>query len=178
MSVQVRPMAWRLPRMPAPGPWLVPVLAGVTLGLALNALWWAMLSPAARPGVQDFVIPKGTAAAVAAGEFPLFIPDALSLREGEVLRVRNDDVSPHQVAGRDVAPGATEDITMRTITAPGSLAQDQLVCTVHPAGYIGLSIDERPPLSSIIVPSLLLGLPLGALAAVVIALMKRLDMGD
>jgi len=160
------------------GPWIVPILSGVALGFALNLIWWGLLSPDARPGVQDFVIPKGTAAAVAAGEFPLFIPDALSLREGQVLRVRNNDVAPHEVAGREVPPGATEDITLRTITLPGGVEQDQLVCTVHPAGYIGLSIDERPPLYSIITPSLLLGLPLGLLAAIVIALMKRLDMGD
>jgi hypothetical protein len=134
------------------------VAAGLIGGLAFNFIWWALLSPDARASaVEEVTIPAGTAAAIERGDAFPFLPQAYGLRDGGTLLVRNEDSAPHRVGTEVIPPGQSANIT--------ALAEGQLVCTVHPAGYLDIDLRERPAPTAMILPSLLLGLPLGLLAA-------------
>lgn len=149
-------------------PWVTWIGAGLLLAFVLNLIWWALLSPSARPESKEFVIPKGTAAVVAAGGVAPFIPASFALREGARIIVRNEDVVEHTVANAVIPPGATGVIE----PDPNS---NELSCTIHPSGYLGIRITERPGLQSTILPTVLAGLPMGITAAAVVVIGKKLD---
>jgi len=146
--------------------------AGYALGLALSLVWWALLEPSAAAGkVAELTIPRGTAEAVSRGEPAPFIPNSLSLGRNRELRVRNEDIVDHKVGASTVPPGGTATIK----AAAGS--QD-LVCTVHPAGYVGLQVDRRPGFETVLLQAALLGLPLGLVAAGSVLVGRRISMDD
>lgn len=150
------------------GAWLG---GGFALGLTLAVIWVWLLEPAVNPPqATDLVIPKGTAAAVAAGEPAPFIPTTLSLSSIRELRVQNNDVVTHKVAGFDVPPGGSATIK------PDAKAK-ALVCTVHPSGYLGLTIEERPGIAWILLLAFLSGVPFGALSGAIVFITRRLDDG-
>jgi len=75
-----------------------------------------------------------------------------------------------KVAGFDVPPGGSATIK------PDAKAK-ALVCTVHPSGYLGLTIEERPGITWILLLALLSGVPFGALSGAVVFITRRLDDG-
>lgn len=156
------PTSWR--------PWVFSIAAALTLAIVMNLIWWSLLSPTARPEDVDFVIPNGTAAAIAEGGLAPFIPTSFSLSEGSSIRVRNEDVVAHEVAGTLVRPGGV------AVFEPSSSDQKSFTCSVHPSGYLGLNITKRPPLTSILLPSFLLGAPLGVVCALAVVIGKRLSL--
>lgn len=151
------------------GAWLG---GGFAFGLLLAGVWVWLLEPAVNPPqVTDLVIPKGTAAAVAAGEPAPFIPTSLSLSSIRELRVQNNDVATHKVAGFDVPPGGSATIK------PDAKAKS-LVCTVHPSGYLGITIEKRPSIAWIVLIGFLAGVPFGALTGAIVFITRRLDDGS
>jgi len=161
--------ARRHPRLAFWGAWIG---GGFAIAWALNLLWWAMLEPLADAArVDELVIPEGTAAAVAAGQPAPFIPDKLSLGPSAELRVRNLDITDHTVGGKVVPPGGV------AVLKPDP-DSNQLACTVHPSGYVGLRIDRRPGIQSTLLPAALLGLPFGIAFGVVAMVARRISMDD
>lgn len=152
--------------------WVSWLGAGFALGLVLSLIWWALLEPAAAGNdVAELTIPAGTAAAVARGEPAPFIPNALSLGRNRELIVRNEDVTGHKVGASTVPPGGVAVIK----AAAGS---EDLVCTVHPSGYLAVQIDKRPGFATVLLQAALVGLPLGLATAIAVRVGKRLEMGD
>jgi plastocyanin len=139
---------------------------------ALNLVWWGLLSPSANPRDEaEIIIPAGTGAALANGAAFLFVPASLDIGPGGTLHIENRDQVVHVVGGYRIAPG--EGVT---ITAPE--ASRQFNCTIHPSGYLGLSITRRPPLWSTIPLALLLGLPMGAITGAAIRVASNLNTED
>lgn len=152
--------------------WAIWLGGGLALGLLLAGIWAWLLEPAVNAArAAELVIPLGTAEAVAAGQPAPFIPNALSLSSNRELRVRNDDVATHTVAGFSIPPGGTATIRPEPATKT-------VVCTVHPSGYLGVTIEGRPGVGWVLAIALLAGVPFGALFGGIAFLMQRLGTGD
>lgn len=148
--------------------WGVCIGAALVAALALNMVWWALLSPEAQ--VDDevtIVIPEGTAASVAGGGSSVFIRPSLELSPAGTLRIVNNDTVEHTVGDYKIAPGES-----KAITAPEASAQFN--CSISSSGFLGFHILRRPPILSTIMPSVLLGAPLGAVLAIAILVASKL----
>jgi hypothetical protein len=139
----------------------------MAFSLGMNLLWWGLLSPDAHPDTVDqFDIPYGTAAAIASGTGFAFVPSRFALPPGGRLRIVNHDVVEHTIGTATIPPDAWAEIS-----APES---GGFTCTVHPSGYIGIDLRERPSIFTMLLPTLLLGLPLGLLGGAAIVITKRI----
>ena len=158
-------------RWDAVKPWFAWIGGGLLLGWALAIVWWAVLSPNARPATDDeLTIPLGTAAAISSGQ-GAFVPATVSLVPGGRLIVYNRDEVEHAVGNVVIPPGATAEIT-----APeegGGFA-----CTIHPSGFLGVRLTERPSFLTTIVPALFVGLPIGLLAGAAAWVGTRIRFDD
>jgi plastocyanin len=150
--------------------WLGGALA---FGWALAIVWWAVLSPQAREEITDqLVIPPGTADAIAKGTGFAFVPGQVSLRPGSRLVIVNNDSAEHTVGNAVIPPGAVAELTP-------SEDGDGFYCSIHPSGFLGVNLTERPPFYSTLVPALAVGLPLGIMAAAAAYIGGRLNLdGD
>lgn len=135
---------------------------------ALNLIWWGLLSPAAQePTSREIVIPDGTAEAVAKGYAFPFAANQLSVAPGGTLRVWNQDSVAHKIGPFEIPAGSKAEFV-----APQD--SSQLVCTIHPSGYLGVDVLRRPPLYETFLPAILIGLPIGLLIATAVKLTERL----
>lgn len=152
--------------------WLVWLGGGVAVAWVVAVFWWWLLEPVTADGeVKELVIPEGTAAAIAEGRTTTGIPANFSVgRSGEVL-VINQDVAEHYIGGALIRPGAT------LLLEPQEKA-GEVLCTFHPTGSIGFTLDERPSIFVTIIPALLLGLPFGAAFGVATYVAQRLGMHE
>lgn len=164
------PLAHTLPRWSSWRPWLLSFGAALVLAALLNGIWWSLLSPAANPGVRVYEIPPGTAEAVANGELFAFLPNTLSIPAGSTLRIVNRDVLAHDVGPYQIPSGATLDL------GGFDSGSNTYACTIHPSGALNITLNARPGLASLIVPTLLLGLPLGLLVGAATAIVRRIDL--
>lgn len=153
-------------------PWALWVIGGVLFAWGLSIAWWMVIEPIGTSDeVYELVIPEGTAAAVEAGEEPPFIPNSLSLGRSRVMMVYNEDVVEHQVGAWTVPPGGAAEIQA---TDGG----DQITCTIHPAGAIGVAFEERPAFTSTFQSALILGIPLGIIFGLAGVVGSRITMDD
>lgn len=154
------PASWR--------PWLFSIGGGWLAGFILALIWALLITPLARQNeVADLTIPEGTAASVSAGQPAKFIPAQLLLGPNRKLRVRNDDVVEHIVAGKTIPPH-----TSATIQA--SANSKELTCTIHPSGVIGVGFDGTPGPLAVIFMASVVGLPVGAVVGGIVSISKKL----
>jgi|GEM_PF-3284997 len=153
----------------SPRPWVFSILGAFALSLALNLIWWGLLKPDPPPEVTEFVIEPGTADAIARGQ-PAFVPNSIQLLSGGYLLVRNNDYVPHQIAGVTLQPGEVAELD-----APSE--DGTIACSIHPSGYLGVQLKEKPPITTMLGPTAiltaLLGIPLGVIMRISSAI--RLD---
>lgn len=150
---------------------LVSILAGLLLCGTVSATSWVVLSggPTRAAEAVQLVIPDGTGASIAAGSAESPIPRDLSLVQGDVLLVQNNDRVDHNLGPYVVRAG-------ETLTVPLSQAgSSSFLCSFHPSGGIGLSVAARNNPLMILWPTLALGLPMGVVLAIVWAVLWRLD---
>lgn len=83
------------------------LVAGSLLPAAMPTVESVTVPATATDGVIAFTIPAGAAAAQQAGAAPYAMPDAMRLRVGDRLVVRNDDDFPHMIFSLLVEPGKT-----------------------------------------------------------------------
>jgi len=134
-------------------PWLVAVVGVFLLSWLLSLAWWAILEPiSAEARTTTLVIPQGTAAAVARGEDPPFIPNSLTIGRNGRVRVVNEDVVPHAVGAWTVPPGGA------AVIEPAETGEG-VSCTITPSGVMPVFIDRRPPITSTFWPALMLAIP-------------------
>jgi hypothetical protein len=148
-------------------------IAGALLfGWTLAIVWWAVLSPEAREEItNELVIPAGTAESIARGSSAAFVPGEIALRPGSRLFVVNNDTSEHTIGNAIIPPGAVAELT-----APAD--GEGFYCTIHPSGFLGIDITQRPHFLTTVVPALLIGVPLGLMSAAAAWVGRRLDIGD
>ena len=152
-------------------PWLAWITGGLFLGWALAVIWWAVLSPNARPPSRDeLTIPLGTAAAIASGQ-GAFIPATVSLAPGGLLVVYNHDEVEHSVGNVVIPPGATAEIT-----APAE--NNKFACSIHPSRFLSMNLTKRPSFLTTVVPALLVGLPIGLMAGAAAWVGGRIKFDD
>ncbi len=150
---------------------LVSILAGLLLCGAVSATSWVVLSggPTRAAEAVELVIPAGTAEKIQQGDASSPIPRDLSLVQGDVLLVQNDDSVDHNLGPYVVRAG-------ETLTVPLSQSgSSAFLCSFHPSGGIGLSVAARNNPLMILWPTLALGLPMGIVLAIVWAVLWRLD---
>ena len=144
--------------------------AAITLGFAfaINFIWWSMLSPAANPGVKEWEIPEGTAAAMeSGGAFP-FLPNAFSIPSGAKVLILNRDVADHQIGEQTIPAKSTAELQ--------GLADGSFSCTIHPSGALSVTLTARPSIFSTIIPTLALGLPLTLAVGLSMSVLSRLEL--
>ena len=151
--------------------WLFSIAGGWLAGLVLALVWALLITPLAQQNeVADLTIPAGTAASVSAGQPAKFIPAQLLLGPNRKLRVRNDDVVEHIVAGKTVPAHSAA-------TIQASADAKSLTCTIHPSGYIGVGFDGAPGPLAVLFMATLVGLPVGVVFGGIVNLASRLDSG-
>ncbi|HJP40894.1 MAG TPA: hypothetical protein QGF35_04230 [Dehalococcoidia bacterium] len=152
--------------------WLKWTAVGLVVGAIFSVVWWALIDPITDDGVlTELEIPAGTAAAIAAGESATFVPNNLVLASNRKLTVRNLDSVDHQVGEFTVSAGGVAVIS----TKPDA---NQLSCTFHPSGSLGVGITERPNLALMVLPTVLIGFPLGLVGSLVSLIGSKLDTGQ
>lgn len=161
-------------RVPNLIPWRSAACLAAGVGLAgfISAASWVALSdgPLREPQDVEVRIPAGTAEAIERGAAVSVIPADLSLVQGDRLVLQNEDVVPHRVGNYSVGPGTT-------LTLPLDRGSSgSLVCTFHPGGSIALDVRARTSPLLVLWPTLMIGLPLGLVAAGVLEVTRRLDI--
>jgi hypothetical protein len=145
--------------------------AGAGVAGSISAAAWFALSdgPARSPQVVELVIPAGTAQRVAEGAAPPAIPRDLTFVQGDTLLVVNQDGARHRLGSLTVDAGSELRLPLETASS------GTFLCTFHPQGSIGLIVKPRTNPLMLLWPTLLLGLPIGAVLAVVTHVLSRLD---
>ena len=150
-------------------PWVV---GAVLMMATLSIIWWSVLDPSSNQGINELTIPEGTAAKIAAGEPTFAIPSDIILARAGELRVINNDVVAHTIAGRSVSPGETVDIVAET-------KDGEFICSFHPGGALGFTVSGRGSLmATVAFPTFILGLPIGLMVAFAVAVGRRIGYGD
>lgn len=153
-------------------------LGGAVVLLASAGLVWGVTAlalvligrGASAPRTVELVIPQGAARQVAAGENPLAAAPTLSFTAGDVLRIVNHDAVTHRVGPYAVPPGRSLQVVMQP-SAVGAF-----LCTAHPSGRITFDVAPRGlDLRLTVLPTLLLGLPLGAVVLGVRRVLRALE---
>jgi len=132
------------------------LIGSMALSWAVNEYFWRAILGDRPPQQMELVIPLGTARRVAAGEAIPSIPANWSFVAGDVLLVRNEDETAHQVGPFWVPAGTTARIPFES---PSTVS---LVCTIHPSRYIGVEVKPRADPLTKLMAVLAFGLPLAA----------------
>lgn len=89
------------------------------------------------PEVIELTIPEGTSAQIASGQTVQSIPDSMVFVVGDVLVVKNNDTSDHQLGPLWIPAKSSASLDM-------SKADNYAyTCSFQPGNYLGL--DVRPP---------------------------------
>lgn len=137
------------------------LILGLVLAWVMSEAAFHILSDSSDRAPQhiELVIPAGTAERVAAGEPVPSIPREIVFVVGDVLVVRNEDTTSHQLGPVWVPSGAT-----------ASLAMDQAndysyVCTFQPTRSLGLTVRSRATTLTRIQAVAMAGPPMAVLMA-------------
>ena len=157
-------------RSGALGPVGVSLAGGLGIGVVLVlASWLAFQGMAENSGERVTVaIPPGTAAALEEGTEDT-ITSSVRVSEGDTLVVVNMDSVPHQVGISTLAPGAALEVPIAGGDA-GSYHS-----SFHAGGTFSIEVDRRSDFLWMALVSVLVGLPLGLVIAVVWIIARRLE---
>lgn len=146
-------------------------LAGrIVFALVLGLLLAGMISEGAflllrnksdrAPRTIELVIPAGTAERVAAGQAEPSIPQEMAFVVDDVLVVRNEDTTSHQLGPVWVPPGGSASLTMEQ-------ANDySYACTFRPTRSLGLTVRSRATAVTRLQAVLMAGPPMAMLMVV------------
>ncbi len=136
---------------------------GIAVALVISEGSYYLLNDGTRrdPQTIELIIPAGTAEQVAAGKSVPSLPTNMTFVEGDVLLVKNQDVTDHQLGPVWVPPDATGSLAL------GEVNRFRFGCSFQPGRYLG--IDVRPAGSSLqsrLLALILIGPPTIALIVV------------
>jgi hypothetical protein len=148
---------------------------GLGVGAALSVAWHFVLADLVQPPfTYDLVIPAGTAELVSQGAAPPSIPTSLSFGPDDKLRIVNQDSVAHRIGQFVVQPGQEGEFPLSFSGQGGST--ERFVCTIHPGSVLDLTVKpDASFLTSILLPTLALGLPLGLVSFGVVSVTSRLE---
>jgi hypothetical protein len=132
------------------------LIGSLALSWAVNVYFWRFVLGDRPPQQMELVIPLGTARRVAAGEAVPSIPAHWSFIVGDVLILRNEDETAHQLGPFWVPAGTTARIPFES---PSTVS---FVCTIHPSRYIGVEVKPRTDPFTKLMALLGFALPLAA----------------
>lgn len=139
------------------------------LSWGLSLAWWAIFEPiGAEARTTNLVIPFGTAQAVARGEPPPFIPNSLTIGRNGRVRVINEDEVAHRIGAWTIPPGGS------AVIEPAESGEG-ISCTITASGTMPVFLDRRPPITSTVLPALLLGVPSAIIVGFIVFAVRRLD---
>jgi hypothetical protein len=149
-------------------PWVIGAV--LVMGI-LSGVWWALLEPANDKGIEQLVIPEGTAQKIADGE-PVFVASEILIQRAGELRIVNRDTTAHTISGQTIAPGETVDVI-------ATEQEGEFVCSFHPGGSLGFTVSGRGSLMlTVAVPMFGLGIPIGLGIALAASIGRRLNYGE
>ena len=166
-----RRLRLRVPFSPRYWRWAACLAAGIGLAGFISTAAWIALSdgPLRDPESVEVRIPAGTAVAIERGTAVSVIPANLRFVQGDRLVLRNEDSVAHTVGSYSVGPGTR-------LTLPLDRASSSsLLCSFHPQGSIALDVRPRTSPLMILWPTLIIGIPLGIVALVVVEVTRRLQ---
>lgn len=144
-----------------------PLLARLLITLTVSVIFVAVFNEVTYmlqkedfdrlPKTVQLVIPKGTAALVAAGNPAPGIPEEMVFVLGDVLEVRNEDVEAHQLGPLWVPPGGVASLLMEE---PNKY---NYACSFQPSKYLGMEVRRGTTLNTRITAMLLAAPTLTAL---------------
>jgi len=94
------------------------------------------------PKTVQIVIPKGTAAKVAAGESLPTLPEAMVFVVGDVLEVVNEDIAQHQLGPIWVPAGSTGRLVLEIAD------KYSYSCSFSPSNYLGVDVRQATTLAT------------------------------
>mgnify|MGYP001217480188 CR=1 FL=1 len=156
---------------PAVRHWLLWVAGGIAAAWIVGVFWWWLLEPAGKEDLKEIVIPRGTAAAIAAGQPAPGIPSTYDLGRAREVRIVNNDTAEHYIGGTLIRAGA--DVTIEPEEREGTVT-----CSFHSAGAITFTLSERPSIFVTLIPAILLGLPFGLAFGGAVFVAQRLRTHD
>ena len=138
---------------------LVPMVLGFLLGAAVNEVSFLFLKTDAGRGPEriELVIPAGTAAKVAQGQSDPVLPASLAFVLGDILVIKNEDTSIHQLGPLYIPPGSSASLTLNQTE---SLA---LRCSFQVSQYEGIVVQDPVTVLTRVGGIIVSGLPLGFL---------------
>lgn len=104
---------------------------------APEVLRYERVDAAASAFEYDIVIPRGTAARIAAGDEVQLLPAEFVVKVGETIRIVNHDVEAHDAGPFYVGPGET--MTQRFASA-GEYSGE---CSIHSSGEIVVRVEPE-----------------------------------
>jgi hypothetical protein len=117
------------------------VVAAATVGLVVAAVWAAFAPIPPGPREAVYVIPKGTAARLAAGEAVRAFPSRMRFTIGvrDLLVLRNEDDQPQNFGPILLAPGQAYRVPF---SAPATF---DFACSAHEEGQLTIVVERPPP---------------------------------
>ncbi len=114
-------------------------IIGIVLSIAISeGAYQALRDDTDRaPQTVELVIPDGTAEQVEAGNAVESIPEKMVFVEGDVLLVKNEDTTDHQLGPVWVPPGTTGRLVMENVN------NYSYGCSFQPSRYLGLDVRPR-----------------------------------
>jgi hypothetical protein len=131
ITVSMRAWRWRRPL------WIV---GAAVAGLVVAAGWAAFAPIPEGPREAVYVIPKGTAARIAAGEAVEAFPRRMRFTIGvrDLLVLRNEDDQPQSFGPVLLAPGQTYRVPF---SAPATF---DFACSAHDEGELTIVVEREP----------------------------------
>jgi hypothetical protein len=116
------------------------VAAAAAVALVAAAAWAALAPIPPRPREAVYVIPKGTAARLAAGEAVQAFPSRMRFTIGvrDLLVIRNEDDQPQSFGPVLLAPGQTYRVPF---SAPATF---DFACSAHDDGLLTIVVERAP----------------------------------
>jgi hypothetical protein len=136
------------------------ILIGLLVGFLISEVSFQLLKETNRaPQTVELLIPAGTAEQVSRGESPPDIPEEMVFVVGDVLKVKNEDSTDHELGPLWIPSGSSAQMT---------LDNDEnfiFACTFQPSNYFGLDVRESVTIWTRLGGVVFAGVPLGAIIA-------------
>jgi hypothetical protein len=151
--------------------WLVFFMLGPLSIGTISLLAWYILADGVLRGPMrvEYVIPQGASKRIAAGESIDTIPAQALFIVGDELVLNNQDEVNHQVGPFWIPAKSALVIPLDRENSFNYL------CTIHPSGAIGLEVRPQNSLLLTLLPTLLLGVPIGISLSVIARVVSGLQ---